>query len=186
MLPVASPVESEGYSLRVSARYRTLIASLALLLGACGARGPIVAAAAPVTDPVRAATQGEVERTRFAETLNVVLLAMTRLPSGIYYADLEEGVGVLASPGREVQMKYIAYLADGTEVDRTAPGDGPLAFKIGDGTVIRGWDLGVRGMRAGGTRQIVVPSRHAYGSNAVDNVPANSVMMFMVRLERVR
>lgn len=165
---------------------RTLIASVASLLGACGAHGPAAEAPLPVTDLAGAATQGEVERTPFVEKLNVVLLAMTRLPSGIYVGDIEAGTGVRASPGREVQMKYIAYLADGTEVDRTAPGDGPLAFTIGDGTVIRGWDLGVRGMRAGGTRQIVVPSRHAYGSNVVDNVPANSVMVFTVRLERVR
>lgn len=176
----------EGYSLRMSSECRTLIASVTFLLGACGVRGSTAEVAAPVDDPAHAATLGEVERTLFAEKLNVVLLAMTRLPSGIYYGDIEEGTGVRVSPGRDVQMTYIAYLADGTEVDRTAPGDGPLAFRIGGGTVIRGWDLGVRGMRAGGTRQIVVPSRHAYGSNAVDHVPANSVMVFMVRLERVR
>lgn len=157
-----------------------------MALGACGARGPAVASSSPVIDPAPAVTQGEVERTVFAEDLNVVLLAMTRLPTGIYYRDIEEGTGTLASPGREVSMTYIASLANGTEVDRTAPSDGPLRFKVGDGVVIRGWDLGVRGMRAGGTRQLVVPSRHAYGANEVGKVTANSVMVFVLRLDTVR
>lgn len=163
-----------------------LVGSLSVLLGACGARGPAPAAPPPVTDAALAVAQGEVERTVFAEELNVVLLAMTRLSTGIYYRDVEEGTGVPASPGREVYMTYIAYLANGTEIDRTAPGERPLLFKVGEGVVIRGWDLGVRGMRTGGTRQLVVPSRYAYGSRQVGKVPANSVMVFVVRLDAVR
>jgi FKBP-type peptidyl-prolyl cis-trans isomerase len=93
---------------------------------------------------------------------------------------------VPATAGREVLMSYIAYLPDGTEVDRTAPGARPLAFKVGDGVVIRGWDLGVRGMRVGGTRQLVVPSRYAYGVRGSGKVPPNAVMVFVVRLDGVR
>lgn len=163
-----------------------LVGWLSLVLGACGARGPTAEASAPVANPALAATQGEVERTVFAEDLNVVLLAMTRLSTGIYSRDIEEGTGVLASPGREVYVTYIAYLANGTEVERTVAGARPLLFKVGDGTVIRGWDIGVRGMRAGGTRQLVVPSRYAYGANRVGKVPANSVMVFVLRLDTVR
>jgi FKBP-type peptidyl-prolyl cis-trans isomerase len=137
-------------------------------------------------DAALAAAPGEVEQTTFADDLNVVLLAMTRLPTGIYFRDIEPGTGVVAAPGREVLMSYIAYLANGTEVDRTAPGARPLAFKVGDGVVIRGWDLGVRGMRVGGTRQLVVPSRFAYGPRAVGKIPPNSVMVFVVRLDGVR
>jgi FKBP-type peptidyl-prolyl cis-trans isomerase len=137
-------------------------------------------------DGAVAGRQGEVERTVFAEELNIVLPEMTRSSAGIYYREIEEGTGVPASPGREVYVTYIAYLADGTEVDRTAPGARPLLFKVGEGIVIRGWDLGVRGMRTGGTRQLVVPSRYAYGNRAVGNVPPNAVMVFVIRLDRVR
>lgn len=132
------------------------------------------------------ATDGDVERTTFAEELNVVLLAMTRLPTGIYYRDMEEGTGSVATPGREVLVSYVANLPDGTEVDRTQPGARPLAFKLGDGVVIRGWDLGVRGMRVGGTRQLVVPARYAYGTRGSAKVPPNSVMVFVMRLDGVR
>lgn len=151
-----------------------------------GSNAPSTSPEPAVADAALAAPQGEVERTTFAEDLNVVLLAMTRLPTGIYYRDVEEGTGVPATPGREVLMSYLAYLADGTEVDRTLPGARPLAFKVGDGVVIRGWDLGVRGMRVGGTRLLVVPSRYAYGPRGSAKVPPNSVMVFVVRLDGVR
>lgn len=166
-----------------------LAASAAALTSACAPRAePEVAARGGeiLTETAEPGDAGQVETTPFADSLNVVLLAMTKLPTGIYYRDLEEGTGVPAMPGREVLMTYIAYLPDGTEVDRTPPGGRPLAFKVGEGQVIRGWDLGVRGMRTGGTRQLVVPSRFAYGNREVGKVPANSVMVFLVRLDGVR
>ena len=49
-----------------------------------------------------------------------------------------------------------------------------------------GVDLGMRGMRTGGVRQLVVSSRHACGDRAVGDVPARAVMVFVVRLESVR
>ncbi len=166
---------------------RLLTALAGAALSACGGAAATTAETAPApADAALAVPEGEVEKTAFAEELNVVLLAMTRLPTGIYYRDVEPGTGQQAAPGREVLMSYIAYLADGTEVDRTAPGARPLAFKVGEGVVIRGWDLGVRGMRVGGTRQLVVPSRYAYGPSGSAKVPANSVMVFVVRLDGVR
>ena len=163
-----------------------VVASL-LIVSACGgARSPGSADAGDVPSEVAELGDGEVENTTFAPDLNVVLLAMEKLPQGIYYRDMVEGEGVPAMPGREALISYVAYLADGTEVDRTAPGARPLRFTIGEGEVIRGWDLGVRGMRTGGMRQIVVPSRYAYGRQAVGKIPPNSVMVFFMRLDGVR
>ncbi|MEN9790743.1 MAG: hypothetical protein RLZZ63_401 [Gemmatimonadota bacterium] len=122
----------------------------------------------------------------FADELNVVLLAMTKHPAGLYYRDVELGAGAVATAGREVVVTYIAYLTDGREVDRSTPQGAPMAFEVGKGTVIRGWDLGVRGMKIGGTRQLVVPARLAYGRRAVGKVPANAPMVFLVRLDAVR
>ena len=144
--------------------------------------------AAPVDAPTEAdalAPDDELAGVTFAEDLNVVLLAMTRLPVGLYYRDVEVGTGVPASPGREVAITYLAYLPNGREVDRTPPAGPPLRFVLGNGTVIRGWDLGIRGMKVGGTRQLVVPARLAYGRRAVGEVPANATLVFLVRLDRV-
>lgn len=164
----------------------TLMAMMTASCGGARAAGDAGTPAAASEDASLDERDAQLEATVFAKDLNVVLLAMTRMPTGIYYRDIEEGTGLQASPGREVLMSYIAYLADGTEVDRTAAGARPLAFEVGKGTVIRGWDLGVRGMRIGGTRQLVVPSRYAYGIRTAGKVPANSVMVFIVRLDGVR
>jgi hypothetical protein len=176
-----------SFAVRRSSLHLCAVLLAATISAACAASAPATEEApVPVEDPALAGPVGEVERTTFADDLNVVLLAMTRLPTGIYYRDIEEGKGVPAMPGREVLMTYVAYLADGKEVDRTAPGARPLAFKVGEGQVIRGWDLGVRGMKTGGTRQLVVPSRYAYGSREVGKIPPNSVLVFVVRLDGVR
>lgn len=165
--------------------------ALMLSIASCGGSRGDIETAVPggeiLTESDSPGAAGQVESTTFADDLNVVLPAMTRLPTGIYHRDIEVGSGPVAMPGREVLVTYIAYLPDGTEVDRTVPGGRPLAFKVGDdGVVIRGWDLGVRGMRVGGMRQLVVPSRFAYGNRQVGRVPANSVMVFLMRLDEVR
>ena len=166
---------------------RVWVVATLLTVSACGgARSPGAVAANDVPSEVAELGDGEVENTTFAPDLNVVLLAMEKLPQGIYYRDMVEGEGVPAMPGREALISYVAYLADGTEVDRTAPDARPLRFTIGEGEVIRGWDLGVRGMRTGGMRQLVVPSRYAYGRQAVGKIPPNSVMVFFMRLDGVR
>ena len=164
---------------------------LTMTLVAIGCRS--AAPNAAVTDeiagaPVVEAAAGEATPfagIEFAEALNVVPLAMERHPAGLLWRDIEVGTGTPAMPGREVRMTYIAYLPDGTEVDRTPPGRPPLAFTLGNGTVIRGWDLGVRGMKVGGTRQLVIPPRLAYGARSVGRIPRNATLVFVVRLDRV-
>lgn len=165
---------------------RTIHALLAIAAACGGASRGAGAVVTPSAQALDESPDSELARTTFADALTVVLPAMTRLGPGVLARDLEVGTGALARPGREVRVTYLAYLADGTEVDRSGPGDAPLRFTIGEGKVIRGWDLGVRGMKLGGTRQLVVASRHAYGRRPMGRVPANAVMVFVVRLEEVR
>ena len=142
-------------------------------------------AGAPVVEAAAGGAVSPFAGIEFAEALNVVPLAMERHPAGLLWRDIEVGTGTPAMPGREIRMTYIAYLPDGTEVDRTPPGRPPLAFTLGNGTVIRGWDLGVRGMKVGGTRQLVIPPRLAYGARSVGRIPPNATLVFVVRLDRV-
>lgn len=170
---------------------RTLIlAALALGSGCGGARAGAAGDDGAVTSAEARPTEhdAQLEATRFAPDLNVALPAMTRMPTGIRYRDIAEGSGTPAEQGREVRVSYIAFLADGTEVDRTAPGAPPIAFTVGSRRMIRGLDLGVRGMKAGGSRQIVLPSQYAYGSRGSPSggVPRNAVMVFLVRVDGVR
>ena len=52
--------------------------------------------------------------------------------------------------------------------------------------VIKGWDVGVVGMKEGGIRTLIIPPEDGYGSEGDDTIPANSTLMFEVELIRAR
>jgi FKBP-type peptidyl-prolyl cis-trans isomerase len=114
----------------------------------------------------------------------VTLAEMTRHARGFYYRDVEVGTGAVAEAGRTVSISYVLRLSDGREIERTGADD-PVRFRVGDQTVVDAFDTGVRGMRAGGTRQLVVPPRLAYGARGAGPVPPSAILVMMVRLERV-
>jgi FK506-binding nuclear protein len=58
----------------------------------------------------------------------------------------------------------------------------PFAFKIGSGDVIKGWDIGVQGMAVGGERRITIPAKLAYGNKSLPQIPANSDLVFDLKM----
>ena len=169
--------------LRVQSRRRATFGALLLI----ASLNPLRLAAQPDSAATSAGRdRGEPEHTAFAVELGVDLSTMRRLPSGVYIRDIEVGTGATAAPGREVTIRHIAYLADGTEVERSVAGESPVRFRVGARDVIRGWDAGLRGMRVGGTRLLVVPARLAYGARGKEKVPPNTVMVFVLVLDGVR
>lgn len=62
----------------------------------------------------------------------------------------------------------------------------PFTFKLGKGDVIKGWDVGVAGMSAGGERRIIVPANLAYGKKGMPGIPANSELTFDLKLLAVK
>lgn len=127
-------------------------------------------------------TEIDVRDVTFAPELGVDLDAMIRTASGLYYQDLEIGSGNTAVPGRWVDVLYRGWLADGTLFDEAQDPNDPLVFRLGVGMVIRGWDEGVRGMQVGGVRRLVVPPSLGYGDQPRGPIPANSVLVFEVRV----
>lgn len=61
----------------------------------------------------------------------------------------------------------------------------PFSFKLGP-DVIKGWEIGLQGMRVGGERRITCPPSKAYGSKALPGIPANSTLIFDVKLLSVK
>ena len=58
-----------------------------------------------------------------------------------------------------------------------------FSFELGAGEVIRGWEQGVVGMRVGGRRELIIPSKLAYGSTGSgSNIPPNATLIFVVDL----
>jgi len=106
------------------------------------------------------------------------------LEGGIIVEDLTEGSGPVAKQGKLVNVYYTGRLPNGTLFDEKKSGNG-FKFKIGKSEVIRGWDLGVAGMKVGGKRRLIVPPKLAYGAQRVGSIPANSTLHFDIELKAV-
>jgi FKBP-type peptidyl-prolyl cis-trans isomerase FkpA len=150
-------------------RIRALLPVFALvLLASCMADNPF----AP-----------DIETTNFDPSLGVDLAASTKTASGLYYRDLTVGGGaqVPAAAGTSVTVSYGGYLRNGTLFDA---GDLP-PFTTGTGAVIEGFDEGVRGMKVGGRRQLIIPPSLGYGDQRVGSIPPNSILVFVVDLTSI-
>lgn len=77
------------------------------------------------------------------------------LQDGLQVDDLHLGAGPEAKKGKFVHVRYVGRLSNNKEFDRSA--GKPFSFKLGAGEVIKGWDLGLEGMKVGGKRKISVP-----------------------------
>ncbi len=121
----------------------------------------------------------------FAPTLGIDLAEMTRTPEGLYYADRVVGTGEEARLNSRVTLHYMGWYPDGKLFESSGEG-GPVEFTMGEDRVIRGWELGIRGMRAGGRRILVIPPELAYGRRGIrGQVPGNATLVFEVQLVAV-
>lgn len=97
------------------------------------------------------------------------------------------GNGEDAKAGDTVTVHYVGMLTDGTVFDASRNrGEEGFTFTLGIGQVIKGWDMGVSGMKVGGKRRLTIPSDLAYGDQAIGGViPANSTLIFEVELLKI-
>lgn len=118
--------------------------------------------------------------------MGIFLDQMTVTPDGVYYHDLVEGTGEEVGVNRRVTIHYNGWLPDGTLVDSSLALEEPIQFVLGFREVIRGWEVGVRGMKVGGRRLMVVPPDLAYGSRGQRGiVPGNATLVFDIQLLKV-
>ncbi|KAJ5773357.1 hypothetical protein N7457_008253 [Penicillium paradoxum] len=104
---------------------------------------------------------------------------------GVKIDDKKLGKGVAAKSGNVVSMRYIGKLENGKVFDSNKKGK-PFTFKLGKGEVIKGWDIGVAGMAVGAERRISIPPSLAYGKKALPGIPANSKLIFDVKLLEIK
>lgn len=109
-------------------------------------------------------------------------------PAELETTDLIEGEGIEAEAGCTVFLHYVGVSwTTGREFDSSWKRDMLFDFTLNGGGVIGGWDLGVRGMKQGGRRQLIIPPKLAYGKNGVGGVIApNDTLIFVVDLHRIR
>jgi peptidylprolyl isomerase len=94
---------------------------------------------------------------------------------------LIEGAGAPVTSGDTVTAHYVGVLADGTVFDSSREHGEPLAFTVGQGQVIVGWDQGLLGAQVGERRRLVIGADNAYGAQgASDVIPPNAPLAFEV------
>ena len=151
-------------------RSRAAIAALSLAvlsLAACNGSDSTSPAATPI------------EQQTWASILNVDLSKFTKLESGVYIEDVVVGTGTTATAGSSVTVNYEGRLANGSLFDGGTLNHFPLS------TAIVGWQVGIPGMKVGGTRKLLIPAALGYGSTNYGTIPGNSNLWFQVTLSSV-
>ena len=109
-------------------------------------------------------------------------------PANLEITDLVVGDGDEAVRGSQVTVQYVgvAY-STGDEFDASWNRGEPFTFPLGGGRVIKGWDMGVAGMKVGGRRKLVIPSHLGYGQRgAGPSIKPGETLIFVVDLLAVK
>lgn len=177
-----------------------LTAALAAACGGSGSKGsdsvaqapspqaPATTAATPTCAPAPSTAPAPAGSTTDLKVKPVVKVPSGPAPCDLQTIDLVVGKGAEAKDGSNVAVKYVGLLyADGSEFDsswKRSPTE-TLPFAIGGG-VIPGFSDGTKGMKVGGRREILIPSKDGYGPDGSPPViPPNADLIFVVDLVKV-
>ena len=105
------------------------------------------------------------------------------VPDELAIKDIEEGTGAAAKKGDSLTVQYVGVGTESKkEFESTWEGK-PYTFVLGGGEVLPGMEKGLEGMKAGGRRELVIPSKLAYGAEGVSPaIGPNETLIFVVDL----
>jgi FKBP-type peptidyl-prolyl cis-trans isomerase FkpA len=114
--------------------------------------------------------------------------AAATAPSDLQIQEVKAGAGAVATKGKTVSVHYVGRLLDGTKFDSSYDRGQPIEFPLGAGMVIKGWDMGIEGMKVGGKRKLTIPPALAYGERGTPGgpIPPNATLVFDVELVAVK
>ena len=108
-------------------------------------------------------------------------------PTELEITDITVGDGAEATAGSRINAHYVGVaFSTGDEFDASYNRGAPLAFQLGVGQVIQGWDTGIQGMKVGGRRKLVIPPHLAYGDRGAGGaIKPGETLIFVVDLVSV-
>jgi FKBP-type peptidyl-prolyl cis-trans isomerase len=102
--------------------------------------------------------------------------------SGLFIKDIEVGQGIEVQEGDMVGINETLTYRDGTVLFSTDKNGQPVKFTVGAGQAIDGIDEGVRGMKIGGIRSLVIPPSLSKRTEYPDNIHPDSILVNTVSL----
>jgi len=98
------------------------------------------------------------------------------------------GTGAEAKDGDSVEVHYTGTFPDGKKFDSSHDRNQTLPVQVGMGQVIRGFDLGILGMKVGGKRKVTIPPELGYGAKGAGGgvIPPNQTLIFEIELVSVK
>jgi peptidylprolyl isomerase len=107
-------------------------------------------------------------------------------PTSLQSADLIAGSGPGAASGNSVTVQYVLATYSSGKVIQSSWTSQPFTFTLGHGMVIKGWDEGVVGMKAGGRRELIIPPSLGYGSQSPGpGIAANDTLVFVIDMVKI-
>lgn len=106
--------------------------------------------------------------------------------SGLKYMDMVEGTGASPQPGQTVSVHYVGTLENEKEFDSSYKRGVPSDFRFGVGEVIKGWDEGLKTMKVGGKRKLIIPGRIGYPQGKPPDIPPMATLVFVVELMAIK
>jgi FKBP-type peptidyl-prolyl cis-trans isomerase len=113
---------------------------------------------------------------------NVEGLKWREAAKGLKVYDEKVGTGKPAMVGSVLKTHYTGWLLSGRKFGSSKDMGKPLSVVMGAGKMIKGWEVGLDGMREGGVRWFRVSPAMGYGATAYSMIPSNSTLVFRVEL----
>lgn len=108
-------------------------------------------------------------------------------PTDLIVENLIEGAGVKAKDGDELTVEYVGIYYDGGSFTNSWERSKPFSFELGggEGLINPGWEKGLKGMRVGERRRLVVPPRYLYRGGAPPGSEPEETIVYVVDLLRI-
>jgi FKBP-type peptidyl-prolyl cis-trans isomerase len=105
--------------------------------------------------------------------------------------DLRTGEGTAVKSGDHIVVHYTGWLDDngkpGKKFDSSVDREQPFEVAIDCGYVIKGWDIGILGMKKGGKRRLTIPHHLGYGKYGVEpDIPGFATLIFDIELLNIK